>query len=154
LHAEALEALALRRGGAALAAALPSWSSLEECLSSALAPKSRFLLVGLLSTTLVGVASGSASDDASAVLLELFYVSPNARRHGIARALYREVERWALLRGLTRIETVALPGDRALKSFLEAYGLRARLLVLEGPLGDPYKTRPRRLPDGGGLAAP
>lgn len=84
------------------------------------------------------VATRAASDVAPVATVDLLYVAPDGRRRGVASALFDDLERWAAAQGCTRVETPALPGDRALKSFCEARGLRARLLLLSAPI-DPRR---------------
>jgi GNAT superfamily N-acetyltransferase len=73
------------------------------------------------------VRSGYVSGNSFGVAtsgLALIYVEPSERRRGIGSALYRTINAEGSL------ELWAKPGDRTAKSFAEALGLKARLLVM------------------------
>jgi GNAT superfamily N-acetyltransferase len=67
------------------------------------------------------------------VVQELF-VSPHARRAGVGRAVAASLMSWCRSQGCTGVDASALPGSRAVKSFFEANGFTARLLVMHRPL--------------------
>lgn len=134
--------LAGRRGGPALASTLLGGESLADRLARAVSGDA-CLLAGTLDGLVVGMASVTCapgppgSPGARTAVLDLLYVAPPARRVGVATELMASVARWGSERGCADLDAPALPGDRALKSFFEAHGLRARLLVLNGPMPDP-----------------
>jgi GNAT superfamily N-acetyltransferase len=67
-------------------------------------------------------------------VVEELYVSPPARRGGVGRALAESLLSWCRAQGCTGIDASALPGNRAVKSFFEANGFTARLLVMHRSL--------------------
>lgn len=148
LHAAALAQLDGHRGGPALKADLPTRSHLEAALAATAGDAGRAVFVAPANGPAVAVAcacvrahgADSAADGTG--VLELLYVEPAARRRGAATALLAAAEAWAMARGSERLDAVALPGDRALKSFLEAAGLRARLLVLSRPVPEAVTPGP------------
>ena len=62
------------------------------------------------------------------------YVSPEARRAGVGRAMAASLSAWCRSMGCNGVDANALPGSRAVKSFFEADGFTARLLVMHRPL--------------------
>ncbi|HET9059517.1 MAG TPA: GNAT family N-acetyltransferase, partial [Acidimicrobiales bacterium] len=62
------------------------------------------------------------------------YVQPSARRQGVGRALLADAAGWAVETGCAGLDGTALPGDRVAKSFFEAVGMRARMLVMHRAL--------------------
>jgi GNAT superfamily N-acetyltransferase len=62
------------------------------------------------------------------------YVVPLARRNGVGRAMADQMANWCALEGCIGIDASALPGSRAVKSFFEAEGYKARVLVMHRPL--------------------
>jgi GNAT superfamily N-acetyltransferase len=92
-------------------------------------------VVATRSGRLVGAAL--ATDDgaeAGFARVEVLYVLPGERRAGIGRRLLADVVAWATARGREGLDVVTAPGDRASKAFLEAAGLKARLIVMHRPL--------------------
>lgn len=67
--------------------------------------------------------------------IEELYVKPEARRHGVGRAIAASLVSWCAERGCSGVDAKALPGSRAVKSFFEAEGFTARLLVMHRRLG-------------------
>ena len=91
------------------------------------------LIVGLYDRVIAGFAFAASRDDTGGprrIEVEAMYIDPPLRRVGIGEAMIDEVTRYALERHAASIDVVALPGDGATKSFLEATGFRARLLVM------------------------
>jgi GNAT superfamily N-acetyltransferase len=67
-------------------------------------------------------------------VVEELYVSPHARRAGVGRAIAESLMSWCRSQGCTGVDASALPGSRAVKSFFEANGFTARLLVMHRSL--------------------
>jgi len=137
LYAEAHAAIAGRRGGDELAIDLLGGCSASDRLERTLQAGDALLIVACLDGAHVG-AAGATIDNrdhgSRCGRLDLLYVTPTARRMGVATALFGEFRRWAALTRCTTVDAPALPGDRALKAFFEASGLRARLLVMSIPV--------------------
>lgn len=131
-----------RRGGPALAACLLGGEPLDRRLARARSDTA-CLFAGTIDGLVVGMAGATCApgrrgaSGERTVALDLLYVAPPARRVGIATELLTALSRWGTARGCTDLDAPALPGDRALKSLFESYGLRARLLMLSGPLRSP-----------------
>ena len=66
--------------------------------------------------------------------IELVYVRAESRRAGLATALFTLLTTSAKRAGVHTVDVAVLPGDRALKSFLESQSFRARLLVMHREL--------------------
>jgi GNAT superfamily N-acetyltransferase len=95
------------------------------------------LVVGALGGEVVGYASCVVrllpGDDRLGVVQDL-YVVPHARRAGVGRAMAESLMSWCRSQGCSGVDASALPGSRAVKSFFEANGFTARLLVMHRPL--------------------
>ncbi len=66
--------------------------------------------------------------------IEDLYVQPAARRSGAGRVMAKFLVEWSQAQGCIGVDANALPGNRAVKSFFEAEGFTARLLVMHRPL--------------------
>jgi ribosomal protein S18 acetylase RimI-like enzyme len=66
--------------------------------------------------------------------IEDLYVQPAARRSGAGRVMAEFLVEWSEAQGCVGVDANALPGNRAVKSFFEAEGFTARLLVMHRPL--------------------
>lgn len=91
------------------------------------------LVVGLFDEIVAGFAHAVVrrDDDSDAhIQVDAIYIDPPLRRVGVGEAMLGEVARYAGEQHASSIDVVALPGDGATKSFLEATGFRARLLVM------------------------
>ncbi len=143
LAAALLEGLGAARGGPLLARSL-GWllepTSLRRCLGDL----DRFgVVVGTYDGAAVGIGlvehpSPADLDDGPGdrvAVLRVLYVEPGMRDVGVGEAILDEVLRLARDRGATALDVLTLPGDGATKSFLEARGFRARLLVMNRPFG-------------------
>jgi GNAT superfamily N-acetyltransferase len=62
------------------------------------------------------------------------FVTARARRIGVGDALIKGARNTASSRGCSRIDALALPGDRDTKNLFERNGLTARLIVASSPL--------------------
>lgn len=134
LWREAVAELAGRRGGQALADALDR-PELERYLFEAIDSQEQLLVLGLIDEVAVGLASVRAGRQPQRPMgdLELIYTEPGARRVGVAVAMLDLAAERCRQWGMTGIDVPALPGDRGAKSFFEAHGYTARLLVMHRP---------------------
>ncbi len=76
---------------------------------------------------LVGIGSGWLHDDVGWFVL---WMRPDARRHQHGLSLAEAVTGWLRANGATAVDSLSLPGDRAMKQLLEKMGYKARLLVM------------------------
>jgi GNAT superfamily N-acetyltransferase len=136
---DAVGDLAGLRGGQALADTLER-PQLHDYLNRSLESSDHLVVLGLIDDVPVGVASVRAGHRVDRPIgeLELIYVEPKARRVGVAVAMLDVVAERCRRWGMTGIDVPALPGDRGAKSFFEARGYTARLLVMHRstPTGD------------------
>jgi GNAT superfamily N-acetyltransferase len=103
----------------------------------------------LVAVAFLGAAGGEACGYGTATVLPLappvvpplgegellgsideLYVKPDQRRQGVGRLLAGQLIEWCQAKGAGSIDAKALPGSRAVKSFFEAEGFTARLLVM------------------------
>ena len=138
LCADAVNSLSARRGGTLFADETTPFDTAELNRRQRVATK--LIVVAAREAELIGAAlanevSLEGSNPTRVTRVELLYVQAQQRRLGAARAMMALVEDWARARGSVGIDTSALPGDRATKSFLEQLGYKARLLVMHKALG-------------------
>ena len=76
------------------------------------------------------------SDGSRLGRVETLLVDPGARGSGIGEALMNGVIHELRRHGCSSVDAHALPGDRETKNFFESFGLKARLLVVNGTLED------------------
>lgn len=138
LWREAVADLAHLRGGRALADTLDP-PRLEDFLAGAIEAPDRMIVVGLVDDVAVGLASVRAGRHPERPLgdLELIYVEPAGRRVGVAATMLDVVAARCYEWGMLGLDAPALPGDRAAKSFFEAHGYTARLLVMHRAIQPP-----------------
>lgn len=104
----------------------------------------------VIAGTFAGVAVGFAAarleqlGSARVAVVDALYVEPDARRAGVADAMVEEVVGYAADSGCGGVELTVLPGDRAGKSLLEAWGFTARALVMSRPIPGGTADRPSR----------
>jgi GNAT superfamily N-acetyltransferase len=67
-------------------------------------------------------------------VIDACYVEPDARGKGLGGQLMGDVLEWFAARGCDGVDSTAFPGDRQAKSFFEAAGFKARMLVMHRPL--------------------
>ena len=79
-----------------------------------------------------GFAQMEISD--SVAMVRRVYVSVKARDLGAGATLIDELRAYARLKGCTRIDAYALPGDRLTKNLFERAGMKARLLIASSDL--------------------
>lgn len=98
--------------------------------------ESAFTLVATLDDVIVGFASLREHQAAGSRVANVVrvYVTTKARRIGVGDALINGAKDTARARGCSRIDALALPGDRDTKNLFERNGLTARLIVASRPL--------------------
>lgn len=67
-------------------------------------------------------------------VVDLLYVTPDASDESVAGSLVAAVRAYFGSQGCTALDAYALPGDRTTKNIYEEAGLKARLLVMSGPV--------------------
>lgn len=93
----------------------------------------RQAFVGTLDLMVVGVAVAACAalgGPAPVGRFEVLYVEEGARGLGVGAALVASALSWAAELGCSSLDGLALPGDRATKSFFEEHGFVTRLLVM------------------------
>ncbi len=133
LYRACREALAGERGGGVHVLKEAFADPLEPHFHAIVHDNSRLVLLGTIDDVAVGlgvVRLEETSDAARLATVEVLYVDPPAREVGVGEKLLTEVTDWAMARGATGIDVPVLPGMRASKNFLEAYGFAARLLIM------------------------
>lgn len=106
-------------------------------VSRALADPGRAVWVGTVESQVVAYGLGHVERLDEGPLhgvLDELYVEPEARGVGVGEAVLDALLQWFSAQGCDGVDAMALPGDRAVKSFLEAGGFKARLLVLHRSL--------------------
>ena len=135
LDEAALQEIAGRRGGAALAADILGGRRIADLVSGAIEDPDALVAAGEYHGVVLGVAVARAEPaGGSAARVEVLYVDPEVRAVGIGEALLGAVEAWASARGCSGMDAVALPGHREAKSFFETHGMVARALVMHRDL--------------------
>jgi ribosomal protein S18 acetylase RimI-like enzyme len=133
LATDYLAALEGARGGEALASAVRPLIDPAVVVALITGDENSALVAGLYDGVVAGFARASLHADTGRerrIEVEAMYIDPPLRRVGVGEAMISEVTRYAREADAPSIDVVALPGDGATKSFLEATGFRARLLVM------------------------
>ncbi len=73
---------------------------------------------------------GTSEAGAPRGVIEGCYVEPGSRGKGFGELLMADAIAWFTARGCDGIDGTAFPGDRQAKSFFEAAGFKARMLVM------------------------
>lgn len=135
LWRHAVDELDGQRGGTLLAGSLEQPDTAAS-VGEALEDPDRLLVVGFIDESPVGLASAVLRRARREPLaeLQLIFVEPEARQVGVAEAMLDEVLAWAARHQVVGVEGPALPGNRPAKSFFEAHGFQARLLIMHRPL--------------------
>lgn len=110
----------------------------EDSFGEQLGGREQLVLVGVLGGEVAGYGTCRAVPLAGGELLgsvEELFVLPGARRNGVGRAMSGALLDWCRAQGCAGVDAKALPGSRAVKSFFEAEGFTARVLVMHRPLG-------------------
>jgi len=148
LWGAAQEELRPQRGGWLLVASSARARAPAASFREQLADPARHLVVGVgQDGRVVGYGSCRArtlADGQRVGSLEELYVEPAARRQGVGRAIAAQLVDWCCQQGCCGLDGLALPGNRAAKSFFEAAGFTARLLVMHRRLDEQgQRCRPR-----------
>lgn len=133
LSRQAASELSGHRGGAILLEREALAEPVEEAIVEALADPSRSLWAGTLAGQVVGYGLGRReilADGTAHGRVEALYVEPAGRGVGVGEAIMGAMTAWFREGGCRGIDALALPGQRAAKSFLEAAGYKARLIVM------------------------
>jgi GNAT superfamily N-acetyltransferase len=77
---------------------------------------------------------GTSEGGGSRGVIDACYVEPDARGKQVGRLLMEDALAWFAARGCDGVDGTAFPGDRQAKSFFEAAGFKARMLVMHRPL--------------------
>ena len=137
LYETAVAELGPMRGGRHLLGLDGRGRPLEASFRQQAQDQAQHLVVGIVGREVVGYGSCGAralpGPERLGVVQEL-YVTPHARRAGVGRAMAESLMSWCRSQGCTGVDANALPGSRAVKSFFEASGFTARLLVMHRPL--------------------
>jgi GNAT superfamily N-acetyltransferase len=129
----ALAQLTAERGGALLAEQRGRAEPVEQQLARTLEDADRSAWVGTIDDVVVGYATGrteTLSGGRSLGVVETLFVEPGARGVGVGEAVLDALLDWFDDRGCAEVDTMALPGDRSTKNFLESTGFTARLIVM------------------------
>jgi GNAT superfamily N-acetyltransferase len=138
MYRDAVDELSPMRGGRVLLGLNRREQPLAGSFISQLEDPRQFVVVGVLGgDDVVGYGTCRTlelSDDERVGSVEDLYVEPAARQGGAGRAIAELLVRWCSSEGCIGVDANALPGSRAVKSFFEAEGFTARLLVMHRPL--------------------
>jgi GNAT superfamily N-acetyltransferase len=120
--------LYLRREAGLVAKAMLRPGGLDRLLAD---PRRR-VVVGSVDDAVVGMAVGhlDAVGEATVGVVDGCYVEPEARGVGVGRALLDDLTGWFAQARCRGVDASALPGDREMKSLLEASGFKARLITM------------------------
>lgn len=145
LARQAIVELSLLRGGEVWRLRTARREPIEDGLIEAIAATAGAgtegtAVVGTIDDAVVGygISRVECLDDQSllAVVTDL-YVEPEARGVGVGEGVLALLVDHATALGAIGIDSLALPGDRATKNFFEAFGLKARAIVVHRALGGP-----------------
>jgi GNAT superfamily N-acetyltransferase len=129
----AVAELSGRPGGALLAEQHGRSGPVEQQLARTLEDAEQSAWVGTIDDVIVGYATGrteTLSGGTNLGVVEALFVEPGARGVGVGEALLDALLDWFDDRGCAAVDTMALPGDRLTKNFLESTGFTARLIVM------------------------
>jgi GNAT superfamily N-acetyltransferase len=133
----ALAAVVGERGGDAWLSTGAALRPLEAFAARELTDDRAMVLLGTIDEVPVGILHVRLDTwrDATAVaVVHHLFVEPDAREVGVGEALLDGAIDWARSHGCLAIESLALPGDRALKNMFERFGLVARAIVVHRAL--------------------
>jgi GNAT superfamily N-acetyltransferase len=135
LEATARQAVAAQRGGPLLLA-----RDVRPFDPASIDDPDRLVVLGTIDDVPVGyaaVALSTIGDGVRVAVVESLFVEPDAREVGVGEAIMDFVLHWSAAQGVSGIDAVALPGDRATKNFFERFGLTARAIVVHRSLTEP-----------------
>lgn len=92
------------------------------------------VVVGGIDGVVLGLCAGQLNPGTHTARIALLWVHPGAREVGLGEDLLTSFSEAVRASGATRIEAVALPGDRDTKNLFERAGLVARLIVVSSRL--------------------
>jgi GNAT superfamily N-acetyltransferase len=121
-----------RRETGLLAKALLRPGGLDRILSD----RQRLVVVGLIDDVVVGMAIGRSEPvgETNLGVIDAYYVERAARGVGVGASMLESVMAWLATKGCRGVDAQALPGDRAMKSFFESAGFKARLITMHKEL--------------------
>lgn len=93
-------------------------------------------LVGGVGTSVMGFLRTVRTDNGT-WFIESVFVAKEFREVGVGDALMLEALRQLSVRSATRVESSAMPGDRATKNLFERHGLVAQTILVGKTLSDP-----------------
>lgn len=137
LAADAVSELTPLRGGEMWARTIGRRPPFDEGLSTAIGDPDALVLAGTVHDSVVGYAVAHLdrmADGATLVVIDDLFTEPDARAVGVGEAMLAAVVVWGTERGAVGVEAVVLPGARETKNFFEAFGLKARALVVHRDL--------------------
>ncbi len=141
LAAEAVAELVQERGGALWARTIGRRPPFAEGLAHALDDPDVLVLCGTLGATSGGTVVGYAvarlepiADGAHLVVIDDLFTEPGARQVGVGEAMLEAVLAWGAERHAVGVDAIVLPGARDTKNFFEAFGLKARAIVVHREL--------------------
>jgi GNAT superfamily N-acetyltransferase len=119
--------------GIAAAMELASGDTLASVLAD---PDQRVTVVGVAREPVAFALCRLATSEAggSRGVIDACYVGPGSRGKGVGALLMKDALEWFSARGCDGVDGTAFPGDRQAKSFFEAAGFKARMLVMHRPL--------------------
>ena len=130
-------AVAGERGGDAWLATAAAPVPLATFVADEVHDPAATVLLGALDEVPVGLCHVRAvrwRDGTAVAEVRHLFVDAEAREVGVGEALLDAAIDWARSHGCTAIESVALPGDRALKNLFERFGVVARAIVVHKDL--------------------
>jgi len=137
LAADAVRELTPMRGGAMWARTIGRRPPYDEGLRVAIDDPDALVLTGTVHGSVVGYAVARIdhmADGETLVVIDDLFTEPEARSVGVGEAMLDAVVAWGTARGAVGVEATVLPGARETKNFFEAFGLKARALVVHRDL--------------------
>jgi GNAT superfamily N-acetyltransferase len=127
----AVDELSVQRGGRLLVGLLHRPDPAASFAAEMDDPR-RHLIVGDLHGVTLGFGSARLVDlpGERVGMIDELYVEPPGRGIGLGHAMAEQLMTWCRVKGCTGVDGLALPGNRATKSFFEGQGFTARLLVM------------------------
>lgn len=119
---------AVERGGAEYLAELDEAG--ESGWSARLTDPTWCVAVAGIDGAVLGVGAAQITRPRNSSRVQLLWVDEGAREVGLGESLLDQLVQRCRSAGATRIEAVALPGDRDTKNLFERAGLVARLIVV------------------------
>jgi len=127
------EEIAGERGAKVHLAKEAFFEPLEERMATMLGDGRQLAALGTIDDVPIAMALGhleELGDSSLLAVLDVLYVDKAAREVGMGEKMLDFVVEWAKANGASVLDTIALPGMRQAKNFLEGSGFTARLLVM------------------------